>query len=93
MTRVSDDVVEELVSGDTLRGVRDDELSDLRLHVAIVASLPPNVLHTAETVKSLVDLIDGAVVIGGCPESPRPDFAPHLDRFVDLVGSQIAAIC
>jgi len=89
ISRSNPAAVDALLAGGTLRGCREDELEAIGVPVAIVRSLPQNVLHTAETIDSLLSAIDGAVVIAECPESPRPDFEPHLSTFVDVVGDWV----
>lgn len=70
-----------MLAGDTLRGLSDTELAGLRMPVAVIPSLG-GPFHQRRTVDALLALIPGATALPGAPESPRPDFPPHLDAFV-----------
>ena len=74
----------ELLAGETLRGVTDVELAELRLPVAVVPS-PDNPYHRRSTVDTLLALVAGAVELPRSPEPPRPEFPPYLDSFVDAL--------
>jgi pimeloyl-ACP methyl ester carboxylesterase len=69
----SADVIDELLRGETLPGVRDAELAALRMPVAVVAAVPENAVHPRRTVDA-VKRLTGAVELGGCPEPPRDGF-------------------
>jgi pimeloyl-ACP methyl ester carboxylesterase len=72
---------DELLTGETLRGVSDAELAALAVPVAVVPSEPPNRVHQRHTVDSLLRLLPSARELPGCLEPPHPDFEP--DGFVD----------
>jgi pimeloyl-ACP methyl ester carboxylesterase len=76
---------EELLAGETLRGLTDVELVGLRPPVAIVPSLG-NRFHQRSTVDDLLALVAGAVELPACPEPPRPEFPPYLDGFVSSLA-------
>jgi len=77
----------DMLTGETLRGVRDAELANISVPVTIIPSLPPNRHHQAVTVDRLLSLIPGATATRGFPESPRPDFGQHRDAFVATLVS------
>jgi pimeloyl-ACP methyl ester carboxylesterase len=74
----------QLLEGETLRGLADTELAQLRLPVAV---LPPedNPYHRRSTVDSLLALVARAVELPPSPEPPRPEFPPYLDSVVRSV--------
>ncbi len=75
-----------LLAGETVRGVDDRELADMRQSVAVMASNPPNRFHQRRTVDRLTQVIPKAVRIDTAfPESPQPDFMDHLGRFIDTL--------
>lgn len=69
----STEVIDELLRGETLPGVRDAELRALRMPVAVVGAVPENPVHRRRTVAAIKRLT-GAVELGGCPEPPRDGF-------------------
>jgi hypothetical protein len=85
----------------TLRGVTEAELSSLAQPlalnrsgparpvsgrpIAILPSVPANPAHQRRTVDALLARLPHAVELPGCPESPRPDFPPHLEAFLRAV--------
>jgi len=86
-------VADELLTGQTLRGVTDAELAALTMPVGVLPSVPENPSHQRKTVDALLGLIPGSVELAGSPEPPVPGFAPHLAglvaelaRFVGLSG-------
>ena len=75
-----------LLAGETIRGVTDDELRSIAVPVAVVPALVDHPIHQHATVTRLTELLPAATVIEpGFPESPRPDFASHLDAFVAAI--------
>lgn len=66
-------VIDVLLRGETLRGVRDAELAALRMPVAVVAAVPENAVHQWRTVEAIKRLT-GAIELSGCPEPPRDGF-------------------
>ncbi|HEY8474772.1 MAG TPA: alpha/beta hydrolase [Natronosporangium sp.] len=76
----SAEVVDGLLAGETLRGVADEELAGLTVPVGVLPSAPENSFHRRATVDALLRLIPQAVELPGCPEPPRPEFPPHLDK-------------
>lgn len=88
-------VADGLLAGETLRGVSDGQLVSLGeyrgpwrpgLPVGVLPSVPENSSHQRKTVDALLRLMPSAVELPGCPEPPRPDFGPRLERFVATVG-------
>jgi pimeloyl-ACP methyl ester carboxylesterase len=77
--------IRALLDGQTLRGVTDAELSTLKMPVAVLPSAPANPFHQRHTVDALRRLRPDSEELPGCPEPPRPDFAPHLDKFLTSV--------
>jgi hypothetical protein len=79
-------IAAHLLAGDTVRGITDAELGDLRVPVAVMASESANRIHQHRTVERLVELIPGAIRIDeSFPESPRTDFIGRLDAFVAVL--------
>lgn len=74
-----------LLAGETLRGVTDAELGALRPPVAVMPPPADNPFHKVRTFETLLRLIPGARPLPGFPETPRPEFAPHLAAFLDAV--------
>lgn len=71
-------VADELLSGETLRGVHDAELRALRPPVAIMGAVPPDPAHQARTVAALASLIPGCRVLEPLPLPFAPSFAKRL---------------
>ena len=78
---------EEMLRGETLRGVSDAELARISVPVTIIPSDPPNRYHQAATVDRLLSVIPGATATRGFPESPSPDFGEHRNAFVATLVS------
>ena len=79
-----------LLGGGTLRGVSDEELSELDVLVAVVASDPPNRIHAGSTVDQLVVRVPNATRVPlRCPEAPRPDFRAVRDAFVTMLVAEL----
>jgi pimeloyl-ACP methyl ester carboxylesterase len=76
----------ELLAGETLRGLADVELVQLRLPVAVLPG-PVDRCHQRSTVDALLALIAGAVEPAPSPEPPRPEFPPYAAPVADsLLG-------
>ncbi|MET0426239.1 MAG: alpha/beta hydrolase [Actinoplanes sp.] len=74
-----------MLDGGILRGVDDKELASVTVPVGLLPSVPANLAHQRRTVDALRKAWPHAVELPGCPEPPRPDFAPHAASFVDTV--------
>jgi hypothetical protein len=87
LTRLGADrkTLDALLGTGTLPSANDEELRGLGLPAAIVPSVPANPLHSRSAVDTLLRVLPAAVELPGCPEAPRPEFAPHLDAFLDSV--------
>src|SRR3981189_3250437 len=81
----SPEVVDALLTGQTLRGVTDDELATLRIPVGMLPSVPENPSPQRHPVDALRRLRPRADELPGCPEPPHPDFPPHTESFVSTV--------
>lgn len=81
---------DDLLTGETLRGVADAELAAMPVPVAVLPSLQENPPHRRRTVDALLRLVPGAVEVPGSPEPPRPDFAEHRDAFVRTLADLIS---
>ncbi|MDX6237921.1 MAG: hypothetical protein QOG10_2736 [Kribbellaceae bacterium] len=79
-----DAVIRELLTGETLRGLTDEELAALGMPVAVLPSVPENPVHQRCTVDALLNLLPGSRELPGSPEPPSPAFRLHLE---ELVGS------
>lgn len=82
----SPQLIDTLLDGQTLRGVTDHELANITKPVGVLPSVPANPFHQRRTVDALLDVLPNAVELPGCPESPRPDFPPHAESFVQTVA-------
>ncbi|WP_328328612.1 alpha/beta hydrolase [Kribbella sp. NBC_00382] len=80
-------VADELLTANTLRGVRDDDLALLRIPVAVLPSVPENPPHQRKTVDTLLSLIPGSRELPGCPEPPTPHFPPHKDELAETLAA------
>ena len=78
-------VIENLLAGETLRGVTDAELAAIRVRTAIIPSDVDGRIHPLRTAEKLCRLIPGAVRLPASPEAPRPTFPAHRDEFLDAV--------
>jgi hypothetical protein len=72
-----------MLAGETLRGITDAELAELRMPVAILPA--DNPFHQRRTSDALLRTLDGSVELPGCPEPPRPNFHP-ADLVKTLLG-------
>lgn len=79
-------VADQLLAGDTLRGVSDEELSCLEVPCFVVPSEPPNPFHQRRTVDRLLELLPAATITTAFPEPPRSDFASECDAYADLIA-------
>lgn len=82
--------IDDLLAGETLRGVTDAELAELRARIAIIPSTVDGRVHPLRTVDALCGLLPGAVRLPACPESPRPEFGAHRTAFLDAVTGFVA---
>jgi predicted alpha/beta hydrolase family esterase len=81
----SPQIIDALLSGETLRGVTDDELSNLSVPVGVLPSAPDNPVHQRRTVDALLRVLPRARELPGCPEPPHPEFPAHARSFLDTV--------
>ena len=81
----SEEVVNGLLEGETLRGVADQDLAGLGIPVAVLPSVPENPPHQRKTVDALLELIPGSRELPGSAEPPTPDFPPHRDALVATI--------
>lgn len=81
-----DDVVAAILTGQTLRGLTDAEISTLaNIPTAVMHSQPPSNTHQRHTSETLLQLLD-AEDLGAFPEPPRPQFAAHRRQFCRTVA-------
>ncbi|MEV4533713.1 hypothetical protein AB0J82_07770 [Asanoa sp. NPDC049518] len=79
-------IVDDLLAGQTLRGLRDEELATIGTPVAVLPSVPENPTHQRRTVDALLRIFPAPVELPGCPEPPRPEFPAVVGTLVDLVA-------
>jgi pimeloyl-ACP methyl ester carboxylesterase len=79
--------VDALLGTSTLPSATDAELAALAIPVGVLPAVPPNPLHSRNTVDALLRLLPSAQELPGCPEAPRPEFAPHLESFLGTVAA------
>jgi pimeloyl-ACP methyl ester carboxylesterase len=84
--------IDELLLGDTLRGVLDQELRGLAIPVVVIPSEPFNTMHQKHTVDRIIDLIPGATLGDPFPETPSALFAPRRAAFVAELTAVIRAL-
>ena len=78
-------VLNALLGGKTLPSATDTELSSIAVPVGVIPAVPPDPFHPRGT-DSLLRLLPSATELPGCPEAPRPEFAPHLESFLASVA-------
>jgi pimeloyl-ACP methyl ester carboxylesterase len=81
------DVVDAMLTGDTLRGVTDDELRAVTVPVGVLPSSAENPYHQRRTVDALLSGLPDAVELPACPEPPRPDFPNYAESFIRTIGA------
>jgi hypothetical protein len=69
-----------------LPSATDAELGTVAVPVGVIPAVPPDPFHPRGTVDSLLRLLRSATELPGCPEAPRPEFAPHLESFLASVA-------
>ncbi len=79
--------IDALVGTCTLPSATDADLATLTMRVGVLPSVPATPFHPRSTVDALLRLLPSAVELPGCPEAPRPEFAPHLESFVATVAA------
>jgi hypothetical protein len=79
-------VLNALLGGETLPSATDTELGTVAVPVGVIPAVPPDPFHPRGTVDSLIRLLPSATELPGCPEAPRPEFAPHLESFLASVA-------
>jgi pimeloyl-ACP methyl ester carboxylesterase len=80
-------VLDALFGTGTLPSATDAELGTLSVPVGILPSVPSNPLHPRAAADALLRLLPSAVELPGCPEPPRPAFAPHLEPLADELAA------
>jgi pimeloyl-ACP methyl ester carboxylesterase len=83
----SDQVIDALLGGQTLRGLTDGELASLPMPTAVVPSALANRFHQRHVVDALLGLLPATTILPACPEAPRPEFPPYLESFVSGVAA------
>lgn len=84
--QMGSDVAEQLLTGETLRGVTDEELGSLSMPLVVFPSMPANHAHQRETVTALLSAQPSGFVTGGSPEPLDDQFPEFRDTFVHLVN-------
>jgi pimeloyl-ACP methyl ester carboxylesterase len=83
----SPEIIQELLAGQTLRGLTSTELASLAMPVGVLPSVPANPFHQQHTADALLDLLPAAQELPGSPEPPRPEFPPHLEPVLGTVAA------
>ncbi|GAA4894414.1 hypothetical protein LX16_1674 [Stackebrandtia albiflava] len=82
------DTIENLLTGQTLRGVTDARIRELSPpRAALIPAPPASPFHRRHTVTALSGLLPSAHVLPEFPEPPRPEFTGHTDRFASTVAN------
>lgn len=79
------ETVEELLDGETVRGMADAALAEFSRPVGLLPAVPENPFHQHRTVDRLADLLPNSTRLPGTTEPPRPGFAADLERFIHAV--------
>jgi hypothetical protein len=79
-------VLNALLGSETLPSATDAELGTVAVPVGVIPAVPPDPFHPRVTVDSLLRLLPSATELPGCPEAPRPEFAPQLESFLASVA-------
>ena len=79
-------VLNALLGSEALPSATNAELGTVAVPVGVVPAVPPDPFHPRGTVDSLLRLLPSATELPGCPEAPRPEFAPHLESFLASVA-------
>jgi hypothetical protein len=79
-------ILNPLLGSETLPSATDAELGTVAVPVGVIQAVPPDPFHPRGTVDSLLRLLPSATELPGCPEAPRPEFAPHLESFLASVA-------
>jgi len=80
-------VLDALLGSGTLPSATDEELRTLTVPAGVLAAVPPNPVHPRSTVDALLRLLPFPAELPGCPEAPRPEFAPYLQSFLGTVAA------
>jgi pimeloyl-ACP methyl ester carboxylesterase len=83
------DVVDTLLAGTTLRGLRDDEVAGIAGPVGLVPAVPESPAHQRRTVDAVRTLLPGAAELPGFPEPLHPDSPVHMAEFVNRIADFI----
>lgn len=75
-----------LLSGETLRGVSDAELTALDLPVVVYPSLIENQAHQRRTLMGILATVTGSFMAGGSSDPLDADFPDYLDAFITMVA-------
>lgn len=74
-----------LLTGETIRGLTDDEIRSVGCDTVVWPSIPENQFHQAATVTTLVGLLPRPLLMGGSPEPVHKAFASFRDSFVSML--------
>ena len=79
-------VLNALLGSEALPSAANAELGTVAVQVGLIPAVPPDPFHLRGTVDSLLRLLPSATELPGCPEAPRPEFAPYLESFLASVA-------
>ena len=79
-------VLNALLGSEALPSATNAGLGTVAVPVGVIPAVPPDPFHPRGTVDSLLRLLPSATELPGCPEAPRPEFAPHLESFLASVA-------
>jgi len=82
------------LEGDDVTGLIEEHRGELPFNDQLPTLDPPVhtahrgllMVHSRSTVDALLRLLPDVTELPGCPESPRPEFASHLEAFVAAVA-------
>ncbi len=83
-------VANDLLAGETIRGVTDAELAGLPMPLVVFPSIPASHAYQRDTATKLVELHTDSFLAGGSPDPLDKQFGEHVDEFLRVV--QVIAV-
>ncbi len=83
--QVGAEAADDLLAGETIRGVTDTELANLAMPLVVFPSIPASHAHQRDTATRIVQAQPEALLAGGSPDPLDKQFAEHLDEFLRIL--------
>ena len=84
------EVADNLLAGETIRGVTNAEIGGLAMPLVVFPSIPASHAYQRDTATKLVEAHPDSFLAGGTPDPLDKQFAEHLDEFIRVV--QVIAV-